>query len=1051
MGIDKKSGGQGFGAFTAGTGFTTLAQSGTNGGQATNMVTIQPEYRVVNALGGYAASGAITNSAAWAVAIGTYKIRTPIVSSISRVDSSPVANGATVHFTVTFSESVFGVNATDFSLVESGVSGSLITSVSPSATTLAATFTVTVQVGTGTGTVGLNLVDNDSITNLNTIPLGGTGAGNGNFAGETYSTPNCTTPSVSGQPASATRTAGQSVTFSVTASGSAPLTYQWRKGGVPIPGATSSSYTIASVVVGDAASYDVVVTNACGSATSNAATLTVNKADTSVGSITASTSTYGGTTNLSATVTPAVAGSVAFLVNNGSTPVAASYNAATGAATASGVAHGLAASATPYSVQAVFTSSDANYNGSQATNATALTVNKANQTITVGTPAPAGATYNTSFNLAASADSTLSVASIAAGGSNTATVNMDNGSGTCVVHYDQAGDGNYNAATEVASNTTAAKASQTITFGALADQTYGAVPFSVSASASSGLAVTFASTTTAACTTSGTNGATVTIGAAGPCSIKASQAGNGNYNAATDVTQGFSVNARAITVTADGKNKTYGDSDPSLTYQITSGSLVGTDSFSGALTRVAGENVGTHAIQQGTLGLSSNYVLTYVGANLAITPKTASVTPNPGTKSYGDVDPALTGILSGFLAGDLVTATYSRAAGETVGPYAIGATLSPATVLGNYAITYNTASFIITAKTASVTPDPATKIFGAADPALTGTLSGFLASDGVTATYSRTAGETVGGSPYTISAVLSPAPVLGNYTITYNTANFTITPGKITVTADAQVKTYGDADPPLTYQVTAGTLVPGTYGAEVGTDVPTAQWRFEEGAGLSLADSSSHGHTATFGSATAVSYGVRGALADTTTGLGLAVGHEAAAMTGISLFAGAPGSIEFWLKPDAAMAPDGYGAIIANDSTSGVFVRTSDMRLVYQDGADGNGDHANTTALIAGHLYHVVLAVDGAAGTGTWYVNGTADGTFAFGGPVTGFAANQLFGQGIIRPLEASLIDELALYSAALSAERVMAHYAAGPTRAFTGGLMRAAGETVGSYPISQS
>jgi hypothetical protein len=66
----------------------------------------------------------------------------------------------------------------------------------------------------------------------------------------------------------------------------------------------------------------------------------------------------------------------------------------------------------------------------------------------------------------------------------------------------------------------------------------------------------------------------------------------------------------------------------------------------------------------------------------------------------------------------------------------------------------------------------ASKILGALDPALTGTLSGFLAADGVTATYSRTAGETVGS--YTISATLSPAAVLGNYNVTYNTATFSI-------------------------------------------------------------------------------------------------------------------------------------------------------------------------------------------------------------------------------------------------------------------------------------
>jgi hypothetical protein len=115
-------------------------------------------------------------------------------------------------------------------------------------------------------------------------------------------------------------------------------------------------------------------------------------------------------------------------------------------------------------------------------------------------------------------------------------------------------------------------------------------------------------------------------------------------------------------------------------------------------------------------------------------------------------------------------------------------------VLSNYTITYNTAAFTITPKAASVTPNAKSKEYGAADPALTGTLSGFLAGDGVTATYSRTAGETVAGSPYTISATLSPAGVLSNYSITYNTANFTITPKAATWTTNPNSKAYGASD-----------------------------------------------------------------------------------------------------------------------------------------------------------------------------------------------------------------------------------------------------------------
>ena len=84
--------------------------------------------------------------------------------------------------------------------------------------------------------------------------------------------------------------------------------------------------------------------------------------------------------------------------------------------------------------------------------------------------------------------------------------------------------------------------SQTITFGALSNQTLGAAPFTVSATATSGLPVSFASLTTAVCTVSGT---TVTLVTTGTCTIRASQAGNATYAVAPNVDQSFSVTQTA--------------------------------------------------------------------------------------------------------------------------------------------------------------------------------------------------------------------------------------------------------------------------------------------------------------------------------------------------------------------------------------------------------------------------------------------------------------------------------------------------------------------------
>ena len=85
-------------------------------------------------------------------------------------------------------------------------------------------------------------------------------------------------PAITLQPVSQTVTAGRPVTFTATASGMPTPTFQWQKNSVNINGATSSSYTIASVLAGDGATYRVVATNAVSSTPSNGAMLTVNAA-----------------------------------------------------------------------------------------------------------------------------------------------------------------------------------------------------------------------------------------------------------------------------------------------------------------------------------------------------------------------------------------------------------------------------------------------------------------------------------------------------------------------------------------------------------------------------------------------------------------------------------------------------------------------------------------------------------------------------------------------------------------------------------------------------
>ncbi len=118
----------------------------------------------------------------------------PVVSSINLASADPTSPAASVSWTVDFSTGVTGVDAADFALVQAGgVSGAAITSVTGSGST----WTVTANTGSGTGTLGLNLVDNDTIADGGSIPLGGAGAGNGSFTGQIYtvSPPFCSPPS----------------------------------------------------------------------------------------------------------------------------------------------------------------------------------------------------------------------------------------------------------------------------------------------------------------------------------------------------------------------------------------------------------------------------------------------------------------------------------------------------------------------------------------------------------------------------------------------------------------------------------------------------------------------------------------------------------------------------------------------------------------------------------------------------------------------------------------------------------------------------------------
>ncbi|MEV1969023.1 two-partner secretion system adhesin CdrA [Pseudomonas aeruginosa] len=284
---------------------------------------------------------------------------------------------------------------------------------------------------------------------------------------------------------------------------------------------------------------------------------------------------------------------------------------------------------------------------------------------------------------------------------------------------------------------------------------------------------------------------------------------SGNYDLSYQGNN-LTITKALLNVIADAKTKVYGDADPALTYQVSglkNGDTAGAVLNGGGLVRVSGENVGNYAIQQGGLGLvSGNYDLAYQGNNLTITKALLNVIADAKTKVYGDADPSLTyqvsGLKNGDTAGSILTGGLNRAAGENVGVYGINQG-DLALNSGNYDLSYQGNNLTITKALLNVIADAKTKVYGDADPSLTYQVSGLKNGDTAGAvlnggSLSRVAGENVG--VYGINQG-DLALNSGNYDLSYQGNNLTITKALLNVIADAKTKVYGDADPSLTYQV----------------------------------------------------------------------------------------------------------------------------------------------------------------------------------------------------------------------------------------------------------
>jgi hypothetical protein len=211
-----------------------------------------------------------------------------------------------------------------------------------------------------------------------------------------------------------------------------------------------------------------------------------------------------------------------------------------------------------------------------------------------------------------------------------------------------------------------------------------------------------------------------------------------------------------------------------------------------------------------------------------VTPLTPlAVTVNNASRVYGDANPVLGGSITGVQSGDNITAIYTTTTtpGSRVGTYPITPILvDPDGKLDNYLVTITDGPLTVTAAPLTVAVNSSSRAYGATNPIFSGTITGLLNADNITATYAcaATPSSTVG--TYSITPTLAdPDGKLSNYTLISSNGTLSVTRAGLTVTANNASRTYGAANPVFTGAITGiqnNDAITATYASTATTSSP---------------------------------------------------------------------------------------------------------------------------------------------------------------------------------------------------------------------------------------
>ncbi len=774
-----------------------------------------------------AASGG-TAPYTYSVSAGAVPAGVTLNASTGAVSGTPTAAGA-------FS---YAIKATDSGSPAQTATQTVSGTIAPATLTLTSTASATTQVGqsysqsnVGSGgttpytySVFAGLLPAGTTLNASTGTVSGTPTAAGAFSYSIKATDNgspaqTATQVVSGTIAPATLTlaatassatkVGQAYSQTNAASGgTAPYTYSVSAGAVPAgvtlnaaTGAVSGTPTAAG-----AFSYTIKVTDSGSPA--QTATQVVSGAIAPATLTLASTASSATQVGQSYSQTNAASGGTTpytYTVSAGALPAGATLSASTG--TVSGTP--TAAGAFSYAIKATDSGSPAQ----TATQVVSGTIAPGAQTVSFTSTAPTNATVGgPTYTPTAKSTSGLTVA-LTIDAASSAICSISGGAvsfqavGTCIIDANQAGNANYNAATQVQQTFAVGKGAQTVSFTSTAptNATVGGPTYTPTAKSTSGLTVALTIDRASAAICSITSGA-VRLQAAGTCIIDANQAGNANYNAAPQVQQTFTV-GKAITTTALSSSQNPSTFGQSVTFTATvtsgGGAPTGTVTFKNGSTTLGTGTLasGVATFSTATLSVGSHSITAAYAATTNFGSSTSSAltqtvkADTTATALFADPDPSTFGQSVTFtavvasIAGGIPTGTVTFKDGSTtLGAGALSGAPSVASFRtatlsgGSHAIT---AVYDGTADFAKSVSSTLTQTVNAAKTATALTAAPYPSTFGKSVTFTATVTSS-GGTPAGTVTFQDGTTTLGNGALASGVATFStsaLSAGAHTITA----------------------------------------------------------------------------------------------------------------------------------------------------------------------------------------------------------------------------------------------------------------------------